>query len=139
MIEFSYQTDFELSDEKMYADWLISVADFYDAVIESLGYVFCDDEYVHDINLKHLEHDTFTDIITFDYGTMDLLEGEIYISIDRVKENAADLKIEFDEELRRVMVHGLLHMLGFDDHTAEDKQEMRSLEDKFIKLFHVKH
>jgi rRNA maturation RNase YbeY len=139
MIDFSSQTNFDLTDVRIYGDWLASVADSYDATIESIGYVFCDDEFLHGINLEHLEHDTYTDIITFDYGSSDVLEGEIYISIDRVRENALDLHQEFEEELRRVMVHGILHMLGFDDHTAEDKQKMRLLEDENIKLFHVKH
>jgi rRNA maturation RNase YbeY len=139
MIDFSSQTNFDLTDVRIYGDWLTSVVDSYDATIESIGYVFCDDEFLHGINLEHLEHDTYTDIITFDYGSSDILEGEIYISIDRVRENALDLHQEFEEELRRVMVHGMLHMLGFDDHTAEDKQKMRLLEDENIKLFHVKH
>jgi rRNA maturation RNase YbeY len=139
MIDFSSQNNFDLTDVRIYGDWLTSVADSYDATIESIGYVFCDDEFLHGINLEHLEHDTYTDIITFDYGSSDILEGEIYISIDRVRENALDLHQEFEEELRRVMVHGILHMLGFEDHTAEDKQKMRLLEDENIKLFHVKH
>lgn len=139
MIDFSSQTNFDLTDVRIYGDWLTSVADSYNATIESVGYVFCDDDFLHGINLEHLNHDTYTDIITFDYGSSDLLEGEIYISIDRVRENATELHQDFEEELRRVMVHGILHMLGFDDHTAEDKQKMRLLEDENIKLFHVKH
>jgi rRNA maturation RNase YbeY len=139
MIDFSSQTNFDLTDVRIYGDWLTSVVDSYNATIESVGYVFCDDDFLHGINLEHLNHDTYTDIITFDYGSSDLLEGEIYISIDRVRENATELHQDFEEELRRVMVHGILHMLGFDDHTAEDKQKMRLLEDENIKLFHVKH
>ena len=98
MIDFSYQTEFVLEDVRHHASWLINIADSYEVVIESLGYVFCDDDYVHSINLQHLTHDTFTDIITFDYGSNEVLEGEIYISIDRVRENAADLNQEFDQE-----------------------------------------
>jgi len=139
MIEFSYQTDFELKEEKVYVDWLAQVADSNDAVVESLGYVFCDDEFVFSMNVEHLNHDTYTDIITFDYGSESVLEGEIYISVDRVRDNASQFGIEFHIELKRVMVHGLLHMLGYGDHTPEEKEVMRSLEDKFIGLFHVKH
>jgi rRNA maturation RNase YbeY len=139
MIDFSSQNNFDLTDVRIYGDWLTSVADSYNVIIESIGYVFCDDEFLHGINLEHLGHDTYTDIITFDYGSSDILEGEIYISIDRVRDNALELYQEFEEELRRVMVHGILHMLGFEDHTAEDKQKMRLLEDENIKLFHVKH
>ncbi|WP_194851601.1 rRNA maturation RNase YbeY [Nonlabens antarcticus] len=138
MIDFSSQTDFDLTEVRKHGDWLTSVADSYDAMIESLGYVFCDDEYLHSLNVQHLDHDTLTDIITFDYGTEDVLEGELYISIDRVRENAVEFGQEFEEELRRVMVHGILHMLGFGDHTKEDKHKMRLLEDENIKLFHVK-
>lgn len=138
MIDFAYQTDFDLVDENHHAKWLNLVAGSHDAVIMSLGYVFCDDEYVHSINLQHLNHDTLTDIITFDYGSDDVLEGEIYISVDRVKENAAELKESFDIELRRVMAHGLLHMMGFDDHSVEEKKRMRDLEDQSLSMFHVK-
>ncbi|SCY33294.1 rRNA maturation RNase YbeY [Nonlabens sp. Hel1_33_55] len=138
MIEFSFQTEFDLDNEVVYVDWLSRLADHYDATIDSLGYVFCDDDYVHSINLKHLDHDTYTDIITFDYGTDSVLEGEIYISIDRVKENAADLDQDFQVELRRVMSHGLLHMMGFGDQTDEEKQIMRGLEDQSLEMFHVK-
>lgn len=139
MIEFSYQTDFELPNANSYSDWLNQVVDANDADIESLGYVFCDDEFVHAMNKEHLNHDTLTDIITFDYGTEDLLEGEIYISVDRVKDNASEFNVEFVEELQRVMVHGLLHMLGYGDSTTEEKKVMRSLEEKYMQLFHVKH
>jgi len=138
MIDFSYQTEFVLEDVRHHASWLINIADSYEVVIESLGYVFCDDDYVHSINLQHLSHDTFTDIITFDYGSNEVLEGEIYISIDRVRENAADLNQEFDQELRRVMCHGLLHMIGFNDESKDDKIKMRELEDKALSMFHVK-
>ncbi|BAO54841.1 metal-dependent hydrolase [Nonlabens marinus S1-08] len=91
------------------------------------------------MNQKHLSHDTYTDIITFDYGSQDLLEGEIYISVDRVKANADEYQISFVEELKRVMAHGVLHMIGFGDHDAEEKSVMRTMEDKAIELFHVKH
>jgi len=139
MIEFSYQTDFELKEERTLMEWLLQVADSNEAVIDSLGYVFCDDEFVFSLNVEHLHHDTYTDIITFDYGSESVLEGEIYISVDRVRDNASQLGVEFDTELKRVMVHGLLHMLGYGDHSAKEKEIMRSLEDKFIGLFHVKH
>ncbi len=138
MIEFSYQKDYSLGDESVYMDWLGRVANAHDAVIDQLGYVFCDDDFVHSINLEHLNHDTFTDIITFDYGSKDVLEGEIYISVDRVRDNAVDMDVSFHEELLRVMSHGLLHMLGFDDHTPKDKEIMRVQENEAIKMFHVK-
>jgi len=138
MIEFSYQTDFELTSEKDHSKWLVDIADGHDSVIESVGYVFCDDEFVHSINLKHLNHDTYTDIITFDYGTDDVLDGEIYISVDRVRENAVELNQLFEVELRRVMAHGLLHMMGFGDHDENEKIKMREMEDNALSMFHVK-
>ncbi|WP_041495542.1 rRNA maturation RNase YbeY [Nonlabens marinus] len=139
MIDFAYQTNFELQDHVNYISWLRSVADSHDATIVNVGFVFCDDEYVLEMNQKHLSHDTYTDIITFDYGSQDLLEGEIYISVDRVKANADEYQISFVEELKRVMAHGVLHMIGFGDHDAEEKSVMRTMEDKAIELFHVKH
>ncbi len=139
MIEFHSQTNFELVDEAKKISWLQNIADTHNAIIESIGYVFCDDEFVYNMNLEHLQHDTYTDIITFDYGTDDLLEGEIYISVDRVRENAQEFQSLFDEELRRVMAHGLLHMMGYGDYSAEEKLKMRQLEDECLKMFHVKH
>lgn len=138
MIDFSYQTDFELYKEAWYASWLVHVAGSHDAVVDSLGYVFCDDAFVHSINVEHLNHDTYTDIITFDYGSNVLLEGEIYISVDRVRENATELQEDFDVELRRVMCHGLLHMIGYNDYDAHEKEVMRRLENDALAMFHVK-
>ncbi|KQC32372.1 rRNA maturation factor [Nonlabens sp. YIK11] len=138
MIDFSYQKEFQLKHEQDHVRWLNKVADFHDATVDVLGYVFCDDEYVHSINLQHLNHDTYTDIITFDYGTDTVLEGEIYISVDRVEDNANDLEEDFDTELRRVMCHGLLHMIGYDDDTVEKKAKMRALENEALQMFHVK-
>ncbi len=139
MIDFAYQTDFELHDRVQHIAWLNSIAEYHDVTIDSVGFVFCDDEFVLEMNQKHLDHDTYTDIITFDYGTHDLLEGEIYISIDRVRANASELGNPFEEELKRVMAHGVLHMIGFGDQNAEEKSMMRLMEDEAIALFHVKH
>ncbi len=139
MIDFAYQTDFELQDHIQYIAWLRAIADSHDATIDSIGFVFCDDEFLLEMNQKHLDHDTYTDIITFDYGGEELLEGEIYISVDRVRANAEELNVSFEDELKRVMAHGVLHMLGFGDHGMEEKLVMRSMEDKAIALFHVKH
>ena len=100
-----------------------------------LTFIFCSDEYLHKINLEYLDHDTYTDIITFDNADEDgTIEGDIFVSVERVKENAADLKIPFEDELHRVLIHGVLHLLGHDDTTPELKAAMRKEEDKCLSL-----
>ncbi|AZQ43140.1 rRNA maturation RNase YbeY [Nonlabens ponticola] len=138
MIEFDSQNNFEFSSPKNYIEWLNRVADSENCSIKSLNYVFCSDEFLLDINQQHLNHDTFTDIITFDYSVDDVLEGEIYISTDRVNENAFIYNVSQDDELRRVMVHGLLHMIGYGDKTDEESAKMRLLESQKMQMFHVK-
>lgn len=102
----------------------------------NLNYIFCNDAYLLEINKQYLDHDYFTDIITFNNSeSEELLEGDIYISIDRVTENATDFKTPFEVELRRVMIHGLLHLLGFDDTTEALKTQMRLKEDEYLQLF----
>jgi len=95
--------------------------------------VFCDDEYLLAMNREHLQHDYYTDIITFDYCDDDLLSGDLFISLDRVKDNAAKLEIDWLIELRRVMVHGVLHLIGYSDKSSKKKKEMRSAEDAALK------
>lgn len=135
-IYFQSQSDFSLSseEEERRSLWV------QDAIRNSgnhcgeITYIFCSDEEVLEINQKYLQHDTYTDIITFDYSQDDLISGDIFISIDRVKENAEQFKVSFEHELARVMIHGVLHLLGFDDHSEEEKKEMRRQEDKHISL-----
>jgi len=95
--------------------------------------VFCSDDYLLELNKKHLQHDYYTDIITFDYSDEDVISGDLYISLDRVKDNAAGLEIDWLTELRRVMVHGVLHLLGYGDKSPKQKKEMRSAEDAALK------
>ena len=108
--------------------WLESVAKKEKCKIGHIAYIFCSDDYLHNINIKFLEHDTYTDIITFDYSEGKLLNGEIYISTDRVRDNAAVFGVTFDEEVSRVMVHGLLHLTGYNDKKKPEKETMRSRE-----------
>ena len=96
--------------------------------------IFCSDPYILDINQRYLQHDYFTDIITFDYCEGKVLSGDLFISIDTVRENAAEYGASFEEELNRVMVHGLLHLIGYDDHTPAEQQEMRSKEDYYLSI-----
>lgn len=138
MVEFNYQSDFRLDNELVYSRWLEAVALSESQTIGNVSYVFCDDDFLHNINVSFLDHDTLTDIITFDYCDDDLLHGEIYISIDRVKDNSHDFNVSFDSELHRVMSHGLLHLCGYGDKSIEEQLVMRTKEDEKINMFHVK-
>ena len=132
----SESLDFILEDEQSVSNWLLDVASRESKNVQSLNYIFCTDEYLHKINVDFLDHDTLTDIITFELGDEkdDLIIGEIYISIDRVRDNCINLSQDFISELNRVLVHGLLHLCGHPDKTKEEALKMRSLEDKYIKL-----
>lgn len=135
MISFNYETDFELADEPKYETWLSAVIESEDKTEGEINYIFCNDEYLLQKNIEFLNHDTLTDIISFDYTMGNLLSGDIFISVERVKENAADFGVVFDEELRRVMAHGILHYCGYKDKTEEDEKVMREKEDEKIKMY----
>ena len=139
MIDFHYETDFSIDNESKFADWVSRIVLSEDKAYAQLDFIFCDDEYLLKINQDYLDHDTYTDIITFPYEDMNGIAGDIFISVDRVKENASDFGVEFDLELKRVMAHGLLHLLGFGDKSEEEASQMRLKEDEKIKLFHVEH
>jgi rRNA maturation RNase YbeY len=139
MIDFNYESDFTLEDEAVYSDWLSRVILSENKNEGEINYIFCDDEYLLEINQQYLNHDTLTDIISFDYSVGNELNGDIFISIQRVVDNALDFKVPFLEELKRVMVHGVLHYCGYKDKSADDERLMRSKEDEKIQLFHVKH
>lgn len=136
-INFYTKTDFNLEDKISHEKWLKAVIKSEGKEVGDLGYIFCNDEYLLEINEEYLDHDTFTDIITFDYSEDEYISAEIYISIDRVKENAKHYDVSFEDELRRVMVHGVLHCCGYGDSTKESKVAMRALETKKMELFHV--
>ena len=129
MIEFSSQNDFVLEQSERVESWLKAASLKESYGIDSLGYVFCSDDFLLEINQQFLDHDTLTDIVTFDYTEGTILNGEIYISTDRVADNAKDFNVDFDTELRRVIIHGLLHMCGYGDKTEEEKLQMRSKEE----------
>jgi rRNA maturation RNase YbeY len=136
IIFFNEGIDFKFQGKNNFKAWLKKVADKEGFKIKDLNYIFCSDEYLHKINVDYLDHDTFTDIITFDNSEdKSTLEGDIFVSIERVKENSQTLNTVFDEELKRVIVHGLLHLCGYDDHSVEDKAEMRRLESEYILIF----
>jgi probable rRNA maturation factor len=123
-----------ISSRKL-AAWLTGVTHQYAKKLGSLNYIFCDDEYLLAINKQYLNHDYYTDIITFDYSEGNKVSGDLFISIDRVKENAILFKVSYEDELFRVLVHGLLHLIGFTDKSAESKKVMRALEDEFILIY----
>ena len=137
MISFNYETEFQLDNENQIIEWLTRVILSEKKKEGDINYIFCDDEYLVEINQQYLNHDTLTDIISFDYSVGNELHGDIFISIERVKENAVDFNVSFDEELKRVMAHGVLHYCGYKDKSEKDELLMRSKEDEKIKMFHV--
>jgi rRNA maturation RNase YbeY len=137
MISFNYEIDFKLAKPKLFSFWLSEVILSENKKEGEINYIFCDDDYLLEINQQYLNHDTLTDIISFDYSVGNELHGDIYISVERIRENAVDFNVPFDDELKRVMVHGVLHYCGYKDKTDADEVLMRSKEDEKMKLFHV--
>jgi rRNA maturation RNase YbeY len=137
MINFNYENDFILENEDAIAVWLSNVIESEKKKEGEINYIFCNDEYLHKINLEYLNHDTLTDIISFDYTMGNELNGDIFVSVERVKDNAVDFNVPFEEELRRVLVHGLLHYCGYKDKSEADELKMRTKEDEKLAMFHV--
>ncbi len=137
MISFNYESDFSLEQEDNYASWIETIVESENKILGEISYIFCDDEYLHTINLQYLNHDTLTDIISFDYTEGNVISGDIFVSIERVIDNAKDFNVPFDEELKRVLAHGVLHYCGYKDKSNADVLLMRSKEEEKIKLFHV--
>jgi rRNA maturation RNase YbeY len=137
MIDFNYETEFTLENEGAISNWISNVIKSENKNEGEINYIFCDDEYLLQINQEHLQHDFYTDIISFDYTVGNEINGDMFISIDRVKENAQDFNVSFEEELKRVLVHGVLHYCGYKDKSETDELLMRSKEDEKIAMFHV--
>jgi len=134
MIQFNYETDFKLEDEAKIQEWISDCIESYNYTEGELNYIFCNDEYLLKLNVEFLEHDTLTDIISFDYTLGKLISGDIFISTERVKENALKFNQTAENEVNRVIIHGVLHYLGFKDKSEEEKAKMRLEEDKCLKL-----
>ena len=134
MIAFHYETSFELTNENFLNDWINTIVLSHGYTIGEINYIFCDDTYLHKLNLDFLQHDTLTDIISFDSTLGKLIGGDIFISVERVVENAKDYKVSFTDELHRVMIHGVLHYMGFKDKSIVDKKRMRKEEDNALFL-----
>ena len=139
MIDFVYNTDFRLSNKEVFSRWLISVAKVEGYLIDTLVFLFIDDNEILEMNKKFLKHDYYTDVITFGELEDKKISGDIAISIERVLDNSKTYGVEFEDELKRVMVHGLLHIMGYNDKASNDKSVMSKKEKKAIKMFHVKH
>ena len=143
-IRFSVQSrDFELLETHNIRKWVTEVVKRREKQVGNINYLFCDDEYILQANKQYLDHDTYTDIITFDYVAGSLISGDIMISTDRVGENAAKFSVPFEQELHRVIIHGVLHLLGQGDKSEEEAAEMRRQEESALalwnELFHAEH
>lgn len=128
------EIDFKIKKKKKIRNWLTELAQTEDKTIEELNYIFCSDDYLLEVNRAHLNHDYYTDVITFDYCENNAISGDIFISIDRIKENAQTFDKSFKNELKRVMAHGLLHLMGYKDKNEADAQQMRKMEDFALEL-----
>ncbi|MFK8010216.1 MAG: rRNA maturation RNase YbeY [Saprospiraceae bacterium] len=129
---YSEDIEFFLPNHSIIFDWINKTIESESKVLHHLNYIFCSDTYLHKINVEYLNHDTFTDVITFPYAEGKNIEGDIFISIERVKENAKSFEVEFENELHRVMIHGTLHLLGYLDKTVEDKTQMTQKENEYL-------
>ncbi|RLD86049.1 MAG: rRNA maturation RNase YbeY [Bacteroidetes bacterium] len=134
MIVYSSINTFKLEKEDQVSQWIRFVIQRENRELGEINYIFCEDSYLLDINIKELRHNSLTDIISFDYSVGDVISGDIYISTERVEENAMELKNIFNDELNRVIVHGVLHYCGYKDKTDEEKAVMRSKEDYYLSL-----
>ncbi|MDG1270243.1 MAG: rRNA maturation RNase YbeY [Ulvibacter sp.] len=134
MIEFYSETDFNIEDTKALSRWISEIILNENHELGDLTYVFCDDAYLHKLNLQFLNHDTLTDIISFDNSLGKQIHGEIYISVERVKENARTYRVAFLEELHRVIIHGVLHFCGYKDKTKKQQETMSCKENEALDL-----
>jgi len=134
MIEYNYETGFELNNPEELSNWVSASIEKENYKEGDLNYIFCTDHYLLNMNNKYLKHNTLTDIISFDYTMGKTISGDIFISIDRVTENALKYKVRINDELHRVMIHGVLHFCGFKDKTTSEKELMRKKEDYYLSL-----
>ena len=134
MVLFNSETVFSLDNEEKVSSWLGFCILKEGLKKGEINYIFCEDDYLIEINLKYLKHNTLTDVIGFDYTMGKLISGDIFISVDRVLENSKDFGASFNDELHRVMIHGLLHFCGYKDKKTEDQTTMRSKEDYYLSL-----
>jgi len=132
MINFNFETILHLEEEKRLKEWIAEAVVAEEFLVGEINYVFCTDEYLHKINLEYLNHDMYTDIISFDYRVGKQLHGDIFISVDRVRENATKFEVDFNSELLRVLIHGILHFCGYKDKLDNEVNVMRAKEDYYV-------
>ena len=132
MISFNYENDFKLPNETQISNWISTVITSENCKEDEINYVFCDDDYLHKLNVDFLNHDTLTDVISFDYSVGKTLQGDIFISTERVADNAKDFEVTFQEEVHRVLVHGILHYCGYKDKTEKEAKLMREKENFYL-------
>ena len=131
---FQEETRFKLPHPIITSRWIRSVVESEQYSVTVVNFIFCSDKYLKKINQEYLAHDTFTDVVTFDYSDPSGIQGDVFISVQRVKENALKFQTQFDDELHRVMVHGVLHLLGYSDKTKAAQSLMRKKEDAYLSL-----
>lgn len=130
------EISFNLKEKNKIKRWIKNIIENEGKKLGEISYIFCSDEYLLEINQKYLEHDTYTDIITFDYTeNSDIISGDIFVSVDRVGENAREFGVTFDEEMRRVLIHGVLHLLGYPDKKPSEEKKMRQKENEALFIF----
>lgn len=134
MIEFNSINDFILDDKVSLSDWLKSVIQAEGKDVGEVVFIFCNDDYLHDLNVRYLSHDTLTDVISFDYTSGNIISGDIFISVERVRDNSQDFDVDFSNELNRVMVHGILHFCGYKDKSDLESENMRVKENLYLAL-----
>ena len=137
-IEFVYNTDFKIKNETKIISWITSFCKKEGFIIDSLVFAFFNDDDLKNLNIKYLNHNFYTDVISFDESNNSFIKGNIAISVDRVKDNASTFTSLFDDELKRVIIHGVLHLMGYNDKTDEEKSLIRKKEDSALEMFHVK-
>ena len=135
MINYFSSTSFSIKDKPRLTSWIEEVINKESRLLEELVFNFCSDESLLKINKEFLKHDTLTDVITFDYSASKAVSGEVFISVDRVRENAKEFHQDFNDEIRRVMIHGVLHLCGYKDKTPKDKALMSEMENRHLAFF----
>ena len=138
-IQYTYNTPFSIKNESGYSKWLAKVIESEQCVVGEIVYAFFNDKDLKTLNNKHLGHNYYTDVLSFNDSCEKRINGNIAISVDRVKDNGKTYGVAFDHEMLRVMVHGLLHFMGYNDSNEDEKSEMTKKENEKIKMFHVEH
>jgi rRNA maturation RNase YbeY len=132
---FCEDVSFVLKNKAKIRTWIFTTIESYKKKPQTINYIFCSDEHLRKVNIDYLQHDYYTDIITFDNSEFeDEIQGDLYISLDRIRENASDFGVSFETELHRVLIHGVLHLIGYEDDTDEAEAEMRVLETKALEI-----